>query len=153
MSFCGDDGYWQTSARSIVKKIGGRTNRAKFDMVVCQGLSGQCIGFLAAYELGVPLLILRKTSAEEHSKRQSPYRVALLEGGNQIDKWFRQHGKKPRVLFVDDCVSSGKTRARCGRAVFSAGGVVTCEATGDGFSALSTAVQKSFEKYAGGMAW
>jgi len=146
MSFCGDDVYWQSSARNVVKKIATKTNRAKFDMIVCQGLSGQSIGFLAAYEMGVPLLVLRKTTGEEHSKRAaSRQHVALLEGANLVRQWAHAHGKPPRVLFVDDCIASGNTRARCGAAVHAAGGVLTCEATGDGFHTLTTSCVESFK--------
>lgn len=146
MSFCGDDTFWIDASRTAVQTL--KEHKAEYDMVVCQGLSGQAIGFRAAYELGVPLLILRKTAGEEHSKRQGSAKTqpGLLEGTYLIRLFKRDKGKAPRVCFVDDCLGGGNTRRRCGAAVFQAGGVVTCQVSGGAFGKLSKIQQKSFEK-------
>lgn len=144
MSFTCSD--WTSVTDEALKGL--EANRGEYDFIVCQGLSGQAIAFVAAHKLNVPLLILRKPANVEDSKRarlatasglagRTRYKagdkpepvdwsVPILEGAQQLVEWV-EDGKKPRVCFVDDCISGGKTRLRCGAAVHHFGGELTCE--------------------------
>jgi adenine/guanine phosphoribosyltransferase-like PRPP-binding protein len=80
-----------------------RPHLDKFDSIVVQGVSGQCVGFPVALRLNKPILVLRKADEDTHS----------YAGGSLINA--NASGK--RVLFLDDFVSSGDTFERCKTAV------------------------------------
>jgi len=82
----------------VVRRASARLRPAldEFDSIVVTGVSGMAVGFPLALRLKKPIAVLRKAGDDTHSFK-------TLEGGDDLGE---------RVLFVDDFVSNGATRAR-----------------------------------------
>lgn len=111
MTFCTE---WAQEADEGVKDITAM-KRKKFDFIVCQGLSGLCVSFPLAKALDKPLVIVRKGDGIDAPNR-----------GGQIENIHvlldaKYANKVLTGLFVDDWVSGGNTRNRCGTAIHSLG--------------------------------
>lgn len=88
------------TVRASVEKIAPHV--ADFDSIIVTGVSGAAVGFPVALALGVPIAVLRKGTEDTHG---SPGEIV---GRGDLGE---------RVLFLDDFVSQGTTRATVIRAV------------------------------------
>lgn len=73
----------------------------RFNTIIVQGVSGMCVGFPVALQLGKDIVVLRKEGEDCHDGFTL---VGLIGIGD-------------RVLFLDDFINTGDTRKRCRRAV------------------------------------
>ncbi len=88
--------------------------RDEFDIIAVQGASGMSLGFPLALKLAVDIVVVRKPGEDNHCGKEEITGVPV-------------EGK--RVLFVDDFISGGTTRARVRHAVERARGTVVAEYT------------------------
>lgn len=106
---CGDpnnlEGYGDDVKRTIRAL---QSRRDEFDAIIVTGMSGVLVGGPVTLATGIPLMILRKATDDCHAYTKTINESAIQEG--------------TRVLFLDDFVSMGETRARCNEFVERRGG-------------------------------
>ncbi len=73
-----------------------------FDSIIVTGVSGAAVGFPVALCLDKPILVLRKDNEDSH----------CMPG-----ELMNKHHAGKRVLFLDDFMSTGRTRERCSAAI------------------------------------
>lgn len=98
------------TCRFVTKEL--REHVKDFDAIVCQGISGQCVGFIVAMRLNKPLMVLRKDEPRHGCTK------TLVN---------KEHAKDARVLFLDDFISGGNTLRLCTQAVEKAKGRVVAQ--------------------------
>jgi orotate phosphoribosyltransferase len=101
--FAEDYGSFRDLAETVQETVAAlRPNVRFFDSIIVTGVSGMAVGFPVALALKVPVTVLRKEDEDSHGSKGE------IVGRSDLGE---------RVLFLDDFVSNGTTRARVIRAV------------------------------------
>lgn len=88
-----------------------RERREEFDSIAVRGMSGALIGSIVSVRLKKPLVVVRKPGEEAHGS-------GLAVNAGNVGK---------RVLFLDDFVSTGRTKRAVIEVIEKLGGEVVLE--------------------------
>lgn len=88
-----------------------RERREEFDSIAVRGMSGALIGSIVSVRLKKPLVVVRKPGEEAHG-------CGLAVNAGNVGK---------RVLFLDDFVSTGRTKRAVIEVIEKLGGEVVLE--------------------------
>ncbi len=107
---------------SAVDQLGGHFDSSVFDVIVAVESRGFLFGAPIAYQMGKPLVPVRKPGKLPFATHSMDYELEY--GSNTMEIHVDGISPGQRVLILDDLLATGGTLAATARLVETAGGVV-----------------------------